>query len=147
MTTLAKNRPTKSWRSAGVATSHALANDAATFTILSDRDRAGPWGLFGGLPGRKAFYVLNPDREARQLSSKCVVQLKPGDTVSFQTPGGGGYGPADQREPERVLKDARDGKVSVERARDIYRVEIDPVGWRINKMATKRLRADARSRP
>jgi hypothetical protein len=69
------------------------------------------------------------------------VQLKPGDTVSFQTPGGGGYGPAEQRDPAKVLKDVRDGKVSLERARDIYRVEIDTDNWRVNEAATKQLRA------
>lgn len=130
----------------GIRRDYFFPNDSATFTILSDRDRAGPWGLFGGLPGRKAFYILNPDREARQLSSKCVVQLKPGDTVSFQTPGGGGYGPAYHREPERVLRDARDGKVSLQRAEDIYRVAIDRNGWRVNDAGTKKLRAAVRSR-
>ena len=49
-----------------------------SFTILADRDRWGPWGLFGGLAGRKASYMLNPDAEAVELGSKVTLQLKPG---------------------------------------------------------------------
>ena len=52
-----------------------------TFTILADRDRWGPWGLFGGRDGRKAYYILDPDGEARELGSKTTVDLMPGDVV------------------------------------------------------------------
>jgi N-methylhydantoinase B len=99
----------------------------ATFTVLSDRDHEGPHGLFGGETGRKAYYILNPEggtSELRELTSKCVVDIKPGDTVSFQTPGGGGYGPPEKRDPALVLKDVMNGKVSPERAEQIYRVMI-----------------------
>ncbi|MCH8961778.1 MAG: hydantoinase B/oxoprolinase family protein, partial [Bacteroidetes bacterium] len=37
----------------------------ARFTILADREISGPWGLFGGKAGKKAYYILNPDGEAR----------------------------------------------------------------------------------
>lgn len=112
-----------------------------TFTILADRDRAGPPGLFGGHAGRKAEYVLNPDGEARRLGSKTTLELGPGDVVSYRTCGGGGYGPPEQREPYRVLRDVRDGKVSVERAREIYRVAIDASTGTIDEDETTRLRA------
>jgi N-methylhydantoinase B len=93
----------------------------ATFTVLADRDRWGPHGLFGGQPGAPARYVLNPDGPApRALGSKCTVELEPGDVVSFQTCGGGGYGPAAERERGLVERDVREGKVSSERAREVY---------------------------
>jgi hypothetical protein len=41
-----------------------------------------------------------------------------------------------------VLQDARDGKVSVERAREIYRVAIDADGWTVDEEATRKLRSD-----
>jgi len=131
----------------GLRRDYHFPNDAATFTILSDRDLEGPWGLFGGLPGEKAHYVLNPDGPGRPraLTSKCVVQLKPGDTVSFQTPGGGGYGPPHERDPLLVLKDVRDGKVSVARAREFYRVAIDTATWAVNRAETEKLRRSALS--
>ena len=127
----------------GLRRDYHFPDDAATFTILSDRDVEGPWGLFGGLPGEKAHYILNPDGpgKPRALTSKCVVQLKPGDTVSFQTPGGGGYGPPHERDPQLMLKDVRDGKVSVERARDFYGVDVDTKAWLVENTSAGRERA------
>jgi N-methylhydantoinase B len=112
-----------------------------SFTILADRDRWGPWGLFGGLPGRRASYVLNPGNEAVELDSKVTVELGPGDVVSYRTCGGGGYGPPEERDPRLVLRDVRDGKVSLERARDVYRVSIDTATWRVDVEETARLRS------
>jgi N-methylhydantoinase B len=113
-----------------------------TFTILADRDREGPGGLFGGRPGRRAEYILNPDGEARRLGSKTTIQLAPGDVVSYRTCGGGGYGPPERRDPDQVLNDVRLGKVSLARARAIYRVAIDPAPWTVDSARTARLRAE-----
>jgi N-methylhydantoinase B len=109
-----------------------------TFTVLADRDRAGPWGLFGGLPGRRAEYVLNPAGEARRLPSKTTLELGAGDVISYRTCGGGGYGPPHERDPDRVLRDVVEGKVSAERAREHYRVAI--VDGRVDDGETTRLR-------
>jgi N-methylhydantoinase B len=103
-----------------------------SFTILADRERWGPHGLFGGLPGERAHYVLNPDSEAEELGSKVTVQLKADDVVSYRTAGGGGYGLPEDRDPEAVLRDVRDGKVSLERARQIYGVIVDPETWTVD---------------
>jgi len=115
-----------------------------SFSILSDRDRWGPWGLFGGLPGLKASYVLNPDGRAVELGSKTTVQLAEGDVVSFRTCGGGGYGPPQERDPQLVLRDVRDGKISPRRARKVYRVVIDTRAWAVDETATERLRRGLR---
>ena len=61
-----------------------------SFTILADRDKWGPWGLFGGDAGEIARYTLNPDAEATKLGSKVTVQLKPGDIMRVESCGGGG---------------------------------------------------------
>ena len=115
----------------------------ASFTILADRDRWGPWGLFGGEEGFKARFVLNPDGDAVDLGSKTTVALNPGDVISYRTCGGGGYGPPKQRDPQTVLIDVRDGKVSLERARDVYGVVIDPQAWTVNEAETAHLRDGA----
>jgi N-methylhydantoinase B len=124
----------------GLRRDYLFADHEVTFTILADRDRHGPWGLFGGAAGRPAEYILNPDGEARRLSSKTTVDLCPGDVVSYRTCGGGGFGPAHEREPRLVLDDVRAGKVSLEQARDIYRVAIDPRRWVIDEPESARLR-------
>ncbi len=110
-----------------------------TFTVLADRDRAGPWGAFGGQAGRVAEYVHVRDGEETRLGSKSTIDLVPGDVISVRSAGGGGYGPPEEREPERVLRDVLEGKVSSDRARDIYRVAI--ADRRLDEAATEALRS------
>lgn len=129
------------WRGGlGLRRDYRFPYNETTFTILADRDRAGPWGLFGGQPGLRARYVLNPEEDGRRLSSKTTVELRMGDTISYQTCGGGGYGPPEKREPACVLQDVRQGKVSVDQAERVYRVVLDTDRWRIDAGETARLR-------
>jgi N-methylhydantoinase B len=102
-----------------------------TFTVLADRTRRGPAGAFGGHDGRVAEYVLIRDGEERPLPAKTTLELEAGDVVSYRTCGGGGYGPPEERDPQRVLRDVLEGKVSVERARAVYGVVVeDGAAWR-----------------
>ena len=95
-----------------------------TYTILADRDRFGPWGAFGGLDGKVAEYVLVRGGEETRLGSKITVELEAGDVLSVRTCGGGGYGPVEERDPEAVRRDVRQGKVSAQRAREVYGVTV-----------------------
>ena len=124
----------------GLRRDYLFPDHEASFTILADRERWGPHGLFGGLPGERAHYVLNPDSDAKELGSKVTVQLKENDTISYRTCGGGGYGPPEDRNPQDVLWDVRNGKVSLERARQIYRVAVDADTLTVDLDATSRLR-------
>jgi N-methylhydantoinase B len=110
-----------------------------TFTILADRDRSGPWGVFDGHAGRVAEYVHIREGVETRLSSKTTLDLVPGDVISVRTCGGGGYGAPEERDPDRVLRDVLQGKVSAERARDIYRVAI--ADRRVDLATTEELRA------
>lgn len=124
----------------GLRRDYLFSDHEVSFTILADRDRWGPWGLFGGYQGLQASYIMNPDGEARELSSKITLQLKPGDVVSYRTCGGGGYGPPEERDPQAVLKDVREGKVSLDRARWVYKVAIDARTWVVDEKETAKLR-------
>jgi N-methylhydantoinase B len=110
-----------------------------TFTVLADRTSHGPAGALGGHDGLPAEYVLVRDGREQPLSAKCTVELEEGDVVSYRTCGGGGYGPPEERDPGRVLRDVCEGKVSSERARSIYRVAIE--GRQLDESATKELRS------
>ena len=112
-----------------------------TFTVLADRTTAGPWGVLGGEAGAPARFVLVREGEERELNPKSTIDLLAGDVVSYRTCGGGGYGPAAEREPARVLRDVLEGKVSRERARDVYRVAVDPRAAVVDVAATAALSA------
>jgi N-methylhydantoinase B len=62
-------------------------------------------------------------------------------SVTAASPGGGGWGRAFEREPERVLRDVRDGVVSVDTARTVYGVVLSNDLRAIDRSATERLRA------
>ena len=117
----------------------------ATFTILADRDVNGPHGLFGGEAAPPARYILNPDGDAKPLRSKTTIDVGPGDVVSYRTCGGGGYGPPVERDPALVLEDVRNGKVSLDRARSVYKVVIDPGEELVDESATWQLRQESSS--
>jgi N-methylhydantoinase B len=107
----------------GVRRDYVFPGHAVDLTLLSDRTRFPPWGLFGGGEGRPAAYVLNPGAaDERALPSKVTTTLPPGTVLSVRTPGGGGYGPPRERDPEAVRRDVRGGKVSPARARQAYGV-------------------------
>ncbi len=125
----------------GLRRDYTFPDRPTTFTILADRDKAGPWGLFGGESGRKAEYVVTQGGVERRVSSKTTLELLPGDIVSFRTCGGGGYGHPHERDPNRVLADVRSGKVSPERARTVYGVAIDTAHWTVDMDETERIRA------
>jgi N-methylhydantoinase B len=110
-----------------------------TFTVLADRTARGPSGALGGLDGRVAEYVLVRAGDERRLGAKTTIDVEPGDTISYRTCGGGGYGPPSERDPQRVLRDVREGKVSADRAREVYGVVVD--GAQVDEAATVALRS------
>lgn len=116
--------------------------EEATFTVLADRDKFGPRGLFGGEPGSTSVYAIIKNGEEERLSSKTTVELQPGDVISYRTSGGGGYGEPFKRDPQRVLADVLMGKISVERARERYGVEIDTNAQVVNESRTRDYRID-----
>jgi N-methylhydantoinase B/oxoprolinase/acetone carboxylase alpha subunit len=79
--------------------------------------------------------------EPGRLGSKITIELQPGDVVSFRTCGGGGYGRPEERDPQLVLRDVREGKVSVAQARDVYRVALDTDSWTVVVEETAQLRS------
>src|SRR5215471_11982506 len=130
----------------GVRRDYTFPGHAPSFSILSDKARFAPWGLFGGEAARAAKYILNPDTAtARELPSKITFQLNPGDVVSVQTPGGGGTESSLDRSPARVAADVAQGKISAARARALYGVVVDPVSHALDGAATTAARAALRS--
>lgn len=130
------------WRGGcGIERSWTLLAPSATLSILGERTKLQPWGLFGGNVGARGEYLIKKhDGETLKLRSKCVVGIKGGDTLLVRTPGGGGYGNPLERDPDMVLKDVVNDLVSVEAARDEYGVVIDRDEMVVNARATEELR-------
>ncbi|MGM0717422.1 MAG: hydantoinase B/oxoprolinase family protein [Halobacteriota archaeon] len=119
---------------------------SASFSLLTDRTRSRPWGVFGGRSAQPSKFVRNPDTgEETELGSKSTTKLDPGDVVSIRTPGGGGYGDPIERDPDAVLDDVLDGKVSTERAKQAYSVILSDDGETVDCDATNAHREEIRS--
>ncbi|MDR3629514.1 MAG: hydantoinase B/oxoprolinase family protein [Desulfocapsaceae bacterium] len=64
-----------------------------TATILSSHRQTEPYGLAGGLPGKRGENsVLHPDGTATLLRGNDEALLAPDDIFIIKTPGGGGFG-------------------------------------------------------
>lgn len=72
--------------------------DNAVVSIQSERRRYAPWGLQGGMPGRKGVNRRWRNGRWEKLPSKVTFTASRGEVVSIQSPGGGGFGrPKHQR--------------------------------------------------
>jgi N-methylhydantoinase B len=115
---------------------------SATLSVLAERTKMSPWGLYGGKSGAKGeYYIIKPNGKRMKLKSKCTVKVEKGDVFVVRTPGGGGYGNPMEREPKLVLHDVLNGLVSLEAAKKDYGVAIEPVTMKIDWKSTQMFRA------
>ena len=127
----------------GLRRDYAFPDHEPTFTILADRLKFPPQGLFGGDPGKLAYYgLIDQNGREKPLHSKTTFTVSQGCSVTMQTCGGGGYGPARDRDPMMVLRDVIEGKISASRARELYRVAIDLDSRQVDQEETGRLRGE-----
>ncbi|MGD9803569.1 MAG: hydantoinase B/oxoprolinase family protein [Hyphomicrobiaceae bacterium] len=97
-----------------------LLADEAMLTLLGDRHKFAPYGVFGGGAAAVGQSIVYSGNETRELGSKEVTMLKRDDVVSLRTSGAGGYGPPSERDPGLIERDIADGYVTEERAREAY---------------------------
>src|SRR4029078_5402063 len=60
----------------------------ARMSLLADRRKRGPYGLYGGSEGAPGVNKIN----GRSIAAKGSHELKAGDRIRIETPGGGGWG-------------------------------------------------------
>ena len=117
----------------------------APHTVLTarnrDRVKFTPWGIAGGAAGKSSLFTRNPGAANEiNLGNTDVVTVEPGDVIRITAAGGGGWGPAHERDVDSVLTDVRGGFISVEGAGVDYGVVIrDGV---IDEKATAERRRD-----
>ncbi|GEL17835.1 hydantoinase B/oxoprolinase family protein [Pseudonocardia asaccharolytica] len=120
-------------------------------TVMSyccDRARSITWGIEGGLPSVPHGVWLNKGTDAERFLGVTFsgVPIKPGDSFTRPSAGGGGLGDPLTRDPAAVVEDVVDGYVSVERAAKDYGVVITVIDpeldrYEIDEPATESLRA------
>jgi N-methylhydantoinase B len=93
-----------------------LLDETADLFLFGERGRFAPAGVSGGgsaAPNRLAVVRGDGRRETPPMASKWVgVTLARGDRVRLESPGGGGFGPARERDPDAVRRDIEAGYVS-----------------------------------
>jgi N-methylhydantoinase B len=65
------------------------------YSLITERRRHPPAGADGGSPGATGRNLL----DSRELPSKAIGTLQPGQRLRIETPGGGGHGPPDRVDP------------------------------------------------
>jgi N-methylhydantoinase B len=59
-----------------------------TYSLITERRRVPPPGARGGEPGATGRNLL----DGEELPAKATGELRPGQRLRIETPGGGGYG-------------------------------------------------------
>ena len=100
-----------------------LLEENARAFLFGERGRFAPKGVAGG--GEAAMnrfeYEQDDGVHSPALASKMVgISLKKGQAVRLETPGGGGYGPAQARDAAAIARDVALGYLSAEQATALY---------------------------
>ena len=100
-----------------------LEENGAEAFLFGERGRFAPKGIVdGGDAATNAFkYEQDDGWHSPPLASKMRgIKLKAGQAVRLETPGGGGYGAASERNPKAVARDVARGLVSDAQADVVY---------------------------
>ncbi len=90
-----------------------LRRGTARASFVMDHGRFGPQGALGGEDGAPNVVEVIRDGVSytpEHLSKEQDIPLKAGDRVRVMTPGGGGYGPPEDRDPALTEEDKRLGR-------------------------------------
>lgn len=90
-------------------------------TVNCERTKVPPWGLAGGGPAAHNVAIIHSASKADRIVYKGTeISLAKGDSVTFLTAGGGGYGDPKLRKAADLKNDVKQGFLSTKLASDIY---------------------------
>lgn len=98
-------------------------------------------GVEGGASGGRGEIRVN---DGAPFDRPDRADLAPGDTVILRQPGGGGFGPAKDRDPGLIEADLLEGYITPEAAARDYSVVLDAKGRKVDAQATHALRDSAK---
>lgn len=101
-----------------------------TVDVQADRMHCAPWGIDGGASGLGNNVTVRVGGEEVPGANAKIRnhRLKVGDALVLRAGGGGGYGDPRQRDAGRVAEDVREGYVTAQSARALYKVALDADG-------------------
>jgi N-methylhydantoinase B len=114
----------------------------ANLQIRADRTVYPAYGLAGGQPGRLCRNIVDEGDGPRMLPAKTALVIQRGAVLRHELAGAGGWGNPLTRDPERVLADVRDEKISEAHARDAYAVVLTADAAAVDREATDQLRRE-----
>lgn len=131
------------WRGGtGTSKTFEMHSHGITANYRGERHTTSPWGSQGGASAsRTSASVLRASGDREELPSKTMLQLEEGDRLTVNLSGGGGYGPPLQRDPEAVLWDVQNKRVTRSAAQSDYGVVITD-DMTIDSHGTEQLRAE-----
>jgi len=133
------------WRGGlGVETRFKIGGKDTTVVTFGDGDVEPAFGLFGGKEGTlNKIEIIYPDGKVYKTTSKDLVEnVLKGAILFQQAGGGGGYGDPYLRAVEKVQEEVKNGILSVENAKEDYRVVIDPKTFEVDIEQTKEIRGN-----
>lgn len=98
----------------GIIKEYEVLHGEVRFTHRGERHMCAAQGSDGGEPGAMAISeIIRLSGAKETIPSKMMAVLQKGDRVVITTAGGGGNGPADQRDAHAAKLDLLDGKISL----------------------------------
>lgn len=94
-------------------------------------------------PVNEVYHISTDGTKTKLKEPRKGLPLKRGEHFLIMSGGGAGVGNPAERDIDAVLMDVRNQLVSIERARNVYKVAIDPMTLQILKEETARLRTEA----
>lgn len=104
--------------------------------VQAGRFQYPPEGFFGGHPGARAGFLINVSNG----DPGGLTFTEPGDVITFDSAGGGGFGNPLERDIAAVERDVKFEYVSIGKAEHVYGVVIDPVSGCADMAASHKLR-------
>ena len=130
----------------GIRRSYRILAEEALLQMRTDRVRFAPYGLSGGSPGGKSRNFMEIGNERTALPGKITARIGKGTLIIHEQAGAGGFGDPLARDPELVVEDVLDGKITPAYAAEQHAVVLSPSG-QLDMVATGQLRASRTDLP
>ncbi|MSQ08037.1 MAG: hydantoinase B/oxoprolinase family protein [Dehalococcoidia bacterium] len=116
----------------------------AVLQLRSDKRLHPPYGLAGGSSGSPSMNIFTTAGGDRTLRTMTQLPVRRNEMISHFLAGGGGWGDPLDRDPELVVEDIRNEKVSTAHARAAYGVVVESGTFKLKAGETQRLRSKMR---